>query len=205
MCTEEKRARPAQPFVFTAIAGLPLLVALAGILLYKHPESAPQRSHRMDLTRITVEHVRVTAAKPFEQVTKAFEQQVGHFDPAALNSGVDPDQVRAKIKAMEGPSGFMLFRTSDHGALLRLAGQKQKAIEYAVGNPLLALQMTRHDIRAGLYAPLRVLIYENEQGKSCVEYDKPSSLFGQFGNAQVTEVALMLDRKLEQLVAKAIQ
>jgi hypothetical protein len=38
-----------------------------------------------------------------------------------------------------------------------------------------------------------------------VEYDKPSSLFGQFGNAKVTDVATMLDRKLEQLVAKAIE
>jgi uncharacterized protein (DUF302 family) len=65
--------------------------------------------------------------------------------------------------------------------------------------------MTQHDIRAGLYAPLRVLIYENEAGKTCVEYDKPSSLFGQFGNAKVTEVATVLDRKLEQLVAKAVQ
>jgi hypothetical protein len=25
------------------------------------------------------------------------------------------------------------------------------------------------------------LIYENEEGKTCVEYDRPSSLFGQFG------------------------
>ena len=38
-----------------------------------------------------------------------------------------------------------------------------------------------------------------------MEYDRPSSLFGQFGNAKVTEVATMLDRKMEQLVAKAIQ
>ena len=99
----------------------------------------------------------------------------------------------------------MLFKTSDHGALLRLAGQKKKALQYLVGNPLFAIQMTEHDIRASLYAPLRVLIYEDEQGKTCVEYDRPSSLFGQFGNAKVTEVARMLDRKLEQLVDKAIQ
>jgi uncharacterized protein (DUF302 family) len=58
--------------------------------------------------------------------------------------------------------------------------------------------MTQHDIRAGLYAPLRVLLYEDDEGKSCVEYDKPSSLLGQFGNAEVTKVAAMLDRKLEQ-------
>src|SRR5262249_30325924 len=112
---------------------------------------------------------------------------------------------RAKIEAMAGPSGFMLFGTNDHGSLLRLAGQKRKAVQYVVGNPLFALQMTRHDVRASLYAPLRVLIYENEEGKTCLEYDRPSSLFGQFGNAKVPEVATMLDGKLEKLVAQAIQ
>jgi hypothetical protein len=45
-----------------------------------------------------------------------------------------------------------------------------------------------------------VLFYEDEEGKPCVEYDRPSSLFGQFGKGKVTEVAAMRDRKLEQLV-----
>ena len=162
----------------------------------------------MNVSRITVDHVRVVAEKPFDQVIKTFEQQLGQFNPEVyqwLIAGEDADKVRAKLAAMVGSSGFMLFRTSDHGALLRLAGQKKKAIQYLVGNPLFAVQMTRHDIRASLYAPLRVLFYENEHGKTCVEYDKPSSLFGQFGNAKVTDVATALDRKLEQLVAKAIQ
>jgi uncharacterized protein (DUF302 family) len=163
---------------------------------------------KLDVTRIAVEHVRIVADRPFEKVTETFERETGQFDWAAyqhLNAGADPDDVRAKIKAMEGASGFMLFRTSDHGALLRLAGQKKKALQYLVGNPLFAVQMTQHDVRASLYAPLRVLIYENERGQTCVEYDKPSSLFGQFGNPKVTEVAQMLDRKLEQLVAKATE
>ena len=99
----------------------------------------------------------------------------------------------------------MLFDTQNHGALLRLAGQERKAVQYVVGNPLFAFQMTQHDIRASLYAPLRVLLYENGEGKTCVEYDRPSSLFGQFGKANVTEVAAMLERKLEQLVAEAIR
>ena len=162
----------------------------------------------MKVTRIRVDHVRVVADKPFDRVIKAFEKQLGQFKPEvykSLGAGADAKKVRAKIEAMVGPSGFMLFRTSDHGALLRLTGQKKKAIQYLVGNPLFAIQMTQHDIRASLYAPLRVLLYENEHGKTCVEYDKPASLFGQFGNAKVTEVATMLDRKLEQLVAKAIR
>jgi uncharacterized protein (DUF302 family) len=200
------RRRPHLAFMTIAFVTLPFV--LVGSVFPKQRELSPQRGNPMDATRITVEHVRVATDQPFEKVTKTFEEQTGRFDPGAyqhLNAGADPGEVRAKIKAMEGPSGFMLFKTSDHGALLRLAGQKKKAIQYLVGNPLFALQMTEHDIRASLYAPLRVLIYENEQGQTCVEYDKPSSLFGQFGNSNVTGVARMLDRKLDQLVDKAIQ
>jgi uncharacterized protein (DUF302 family) len=158
--------------------------------------------------KVTIEHIHVETEKPFGEVTAALEARMGKFDPAVyeqLRSGADPEAVRTRLEAMAGPSGFMLFRTSDHGALLRLAGQTKKAIQYLLGNPLFAIRMTRYDIRAGLYAPLRVLLYENEEGKTCVEYDRPSSLFGQFGNAKVTEVAAMLDHKLEQLVAEAVQ
>jgi uncharacterized protein (DUF302 family) len=166
------------------------------------------RKQDQDGGKIMIEHVRVKTGKPFGEVVAAFEARLGRFDPAVyeqLRNGDAPEAVRARIEGMAGPSGFMLFRTSDHGALLRLAGQTKKAIQYLVGNPLFALQMTQHDLRAGLYAPLRVLLYEDEEGTTCVEYDRPSSQFGQFGNAKVTEVAIMLDHKLEQLVAEAIQ
>ncbi|HTU22429.1 MAG TPA: DUF302 domain-containing protein [Gemmataceae bacterium] len=118
-------------------------------------------------TRISVDHVRLATDKPFGGVTAAFERQLGRFDPdvyKALDEGGDAEGAKAKIEAMAGPSGFMLFATHNHGALLRLAGQQRKAIQYVVGNPLFALQMTQHDIRASLYAPLRVLIYENDEG-----------------------------------------
>ena len=180
---------------------------LGGVLVYGRIGVQRPGGNPMNDSRFMVDHVRLATDKPFEDVAQAFERQLGRFDPdvyKSLASG-DSEGVRAKIEAMAGPSGFMQFGTNDHGALLRLAGQKRKAIQYVVGNPLLALQMTQHNIRASLYAPLRVLVYENEPGKTCVEYDQPSSLLGQFGNAKVTEVATMLDRKLEQLVAKAIQ
>jgi len=167
-----------------------------------------QEGNEMNTTRISVDHVRLETNKPFEEVVKAFDQQLGTFDPdvrrGTTESG-DIEAAKAKIGAMVGPSGFMLFGTQDHGALLRLAGQKRKAIQYVVGNPLFAVQMTQHDIRASLYAPLRVLIYENEDGKTCVEYDKPSSLFGQFGDERISPTAAMLDRKLEALVTAAFE
>lgn len=141
-------------------------------------------------------------------MTTAFVRQLGRFEPEvyqALAAAGDVEEARARIEAMAGPSGFMLFGTNDHGALLRLAGQRRKAVQYVVGNPLFALQMTRHDLRASLYAPLRVLIYENEEGRTCVEYDRPSSLFGQFGDERISPTAAMLDRKLEALVAAAFE
>jgi uncharacterized protein (DUF302 family) len=158
--------------------------------------------------KVLVEHLRLKTEKPFGEVAATFEAQLGTFDPAVydqLRNGDASRAVRARLEGMARPSGFTLFRTNDHGALLRLAGQRKKAVQYLLGNPLSAIQMTQHDVRAGLYAPLRLLIYEDEEGKTCVEYDKPSSLFGQFGNANVTEVAVMIDRKLEQLLADAMQ
>ena len=63
--------------------------------------------------------------------------------------------------------------------------------------------MTRHAIGASLYAPLRVLICEADDGKTCIEHDRPSSLFGQFGDERVGKVAAALDQKLEDLAATA--
>ena len=162
----------------------------------------------MNDSRFMVDHVHLATDKPFEEVARAFERQLGRFDPdvyKSLAAGGDAEGAKAKIEAMAGPSGFMLFGTNDHGALLRLAGQKRKAIQYVVGNPLFALQMTQHDIRAGLYAPLRVLLNEDEEGKTCVEYDRPSSLFGQFGDDRIATTAATLNRKLEALVSASFE
>ena len=160
----------------------------------------------MSQSTISVKHVRLTVDKPFDEFTVAFERQLGHFEENVykeLEEGGDPAAAKARLESMVGPSGFMLFRTSNHGALLKIIGRPVKAMQYLVGNPLFAIEMTRHAIGAALYAPLRVLIHEDERGKSCVEYDLPSSLFGQFGLEQVDHVAAVLDRKLEALIATA--
>jgi uncharacterized protein (DUF302 family) len=181
---------------------------LGGALLFGRVGGQRRGEVEMTDNSITVDHVRRTTDKPLQDVTTAFERQLGRVEPGvyqALAAGGDAEGARARIEAMAGPSGFMLFATHDHGALLRLAGQQRKAVQYVVGNPLFALQMTQHDIRASLYAPLRVLVYENGERKTCVEYDRPSSLFGQFGNDRIAPTAAMLDRKLEALVAVAFE
>ena len=82
-------------------------------------------------------------------------------------------------------------------------GSPRKARQYIVGNPLYAARMTQQDIRAALYAPLRVLVYADDSGGTSVEYDLPSTLFGQFENDKVNEVAAELDRKMSELVERS--
>src|SRR5947209_6338905 len=130
----------------------------------------------MNESHFTVAHFRLTTRRPFQEVAAALERELGRFEPQAIPSLVaneNPDQTKTKIEGMVGPSGFMLFGTIDHGALLAIVGQKRKAIQYTIGNPLFALQMTEHDIRAGLYVPLRILVFENQDGSVGLEYDKP--------------------------------
>ena len=162
----------------------------------------------MMTSTFTTTHVRVQTEKKFGEVTKDFERQLGKFDPTvfqALRPDAErADDARARIEAMAGSSGFMLFGTMDHGALLSIFGVKKKAIQYVVGNPLIAIQMTQHNLAAGLYAPLRVLVYEDDRGRTCLEYDEPSSLFGQFNDDRIVSVASLLDRKLEDLIAAAV-
>ena len=163
----------------------------------------------MATTTFVATHVQVKTAKAYGEVKNDFEEQLGKLDPTVLQSPRPEteraDDVRSQVEAMAGPSGFMLFGTIDHGMLLSIVDERRKAVQYVVGNPLIALQMTRHDVRAGLYAPLRILVYEDGEGSTCLEYDQPSSLFGQFGDDRITSVAGQLDRKMDELVTAAVR
>jgi uncharacterized protein (DUF302 family) len=68
---------------------------------------------------------------------------------------------------------------------------------------LTAERMTRYQLPAALYAPLRVVLYEDEQGRVMFEYEQPSSLFGQYGDERVTQVGRELDDELEQVLLDA--
>ena len=152
---------------------------------------------------IQIEHVRIEAAKPFEAVKAALEELVPPLDPAILEALRQGDIERAKEARQRGPK-LAIFSVRDHGGLLRIAGLARKAVQYEIGNPLTATRTTQHQLPASLYAPLRVVLYESEVGHAVFEYDRPSSLFGQFGDERVTAVARELDASLERVLAQAL-
>ncbi len=71
------------------------------------------------------------------------------------------------------------------------------------GNPLIAITMIRHDITAGLFVPVELLLFENASGDgSTVIYDLPSSLMAIERNPALRDAAQELDRKLQTLVSR---
>jgi hypothetical protein len=100
-------------------------------------------------------------------------------------------EVRFALESAAAPELKVALRR-DHGAIAR----------YEVGGRLVE-SMTSYATATALYVPLRVIVYERDGGGSRIEYDLPSSLFGQFGDERVTEVALGLDVALGRALSAA--
>jgi uncharacterized protein (DUF302 family) len=152
---------------------------------------------------LQVEHVKIDSPKTFAEVEAALESALPQMDPAVVAALTDGDERRAK--ELERGSELFIFLKRDHGALLQITGRPRKAMQYDIGNPVTATRMTRHEMPAALYAPLRVVLYENAAGGATFEYDRPSTLFGQFGDEQVTAVSRELDAELERALRQAAE
>jgi len=103
-----------------------------------------------------------------------------------------------------GESGFTLFHEIDHGGWLSRFGINKRTLRWILGNPLIAITMIRHDISAGLFAPVEILVTEKEGGAgTTVTYVRPSSLIVIEENLPLRKAAKALDEKLDALIAKA--
>ena len=153
---------------------------------------------------IAVEHIRIESAKSFADVRAALERTVPHLDPSLVKALDAGDVARAIQEKKEGPE-LSIFQSRDHGAILRIDGIARNASQYDIGNPVTASLMTRHRLAAALYAPIRVVLYENDAGHGVFEYDQPSTTFGQFGDERVTAVARGLDAALARALTKAAE
>jgi uncharacterized protein (DUF302 family) len=106
-----------------------------------------------------------------------------------------------EVQSHAGPSGFMLFALIDHGSWLEKAGIDRKVLRVLLGNPLIAITMLRHDVTAGLFAPVELLVTDEDDGTSALSYVVPSSLMVVEPNEPLRTAALDLDAKLAALVA----
>ena len=151
-------------------------------------------------------HATVVVAIKFEEYINTFESLLGKYDSTVADQiRRDPQAADLMLQAMEGEQNLMIFWKLNHGGLFSLIGQSRKAMRYTIGNPRIALQMTRHDVRAALYVPFNILVIENDGRSVTVEYDLPSSQLSQFGNADVLQIARHLDHKIDRLIDATVR
>ena len=110
---------------------------------------------------INTNHQVVKVTLGFDAFTRNLEASLIRLNSATMQKiGTEPAVFEVHLKQMGGEEDLILFDVQNHGQLLTLVDAPKKAKQYVIGNPLIAVQMTQHDIRAALYAPLRLLVYE---------------------------------------------
>ena len=132
-------------------------------------------------TQITIEHNVVASDRSYEQVIEALEAQLGlradweNSARALITPNASWEQAVQIIEQQLGTSGFTILCKIEPGALLSLSGKPTRATQYAIGNPLLAIQMIEHAPETAFYAPLRLVVNENRAGNAVVAYERFTS------------------------------
>jgi uncharacterized protein (DUF302 family) len=149
--------------------------------------------------------LRFDCNKSFDQVLSSLLADVGR-KPLPINeiaAGFESwDSYRKEIESHVGPGGFILFATIDHGAWIKKAGIRRKALRLIIGNPMIAITMLRHDLTAGLFAPVELILLEEGDGQCSLTYVRPSSLMVVMTNDALLDAARQLDAKLQALAVK---
>jgi uncharacterized protein (DUF302 family) len=151
-----------------------------------------------------VRHVTVSTEMQYESVKTRIEAEVHRLDDSfrRLLAENKIEELREKLEEASRPHGLMIHYIATHGDWLALTGKRRRGVVYHIGNVLMAIRMTQHAFGAGLYAPLRLAVYENASGGTNFEYDLPSTQVGLFQNAQIDEVAKKLDARLIALIER---
>jgi uncharacterized protein (DUF302 family) len=153
-----------------------------------------------------ITQIEVIMDASYANFTRAFESLLGRMPVEALSElhSLSAQAAREKLASFVGPLDFTLFQKLDHGAIVTaLVGRHCEATTYVFGNALIAVEMTRHVARAGLYVPLRLFVEAIDHDRVRITYDLPSSLMAEFGSAEVNDVARGLDEKVKRILDEA--
>lgn len=155
----------------------------------------------------TVRRVSVHSSSPYEEVVEKLEAAVHFLDPNNKERPVEAStgkDLRSAIEQLAQPSGFVLLAKIDHSLLERL-GREGRSVQYAIGNPLVAAELTSHDAAIGLYAPFRLAVLEDRALSGAVMlFDDPADLMGSFGNEHAAAIGEELSLKIRELIESLI-
>ena len=120
--------------------------------------------------------------------------------PATGNVATTMDALEAAV----GKAGATVFARVDHAG-----GAKSVDMEIAdaqlliFGNPKLGTPAMQDDPLAGLYLPLRVLVYEDGDGKTWLAYEDPSAMLADLEVGAEAPYLKMMTGALSKLTGAA--
>ena len=91
------------------------------------------------------------------------------------------ETVDAMVSAMEG-AGITVFARVDHGAGAQSIGEDVGASQLLIfGNPKVGTPAIKDDPVAGLFLPMKVLVFEDGTGKTMIAYEDPTAMLADLG------------------------
>jgi uncharacterized protein (DUF302 family) len=160
----------------------------------------------MTIKQIQAERFSVTSPKSFDQVTKALESRIGHPNMPAFGKDIASaksfQEVESIVNKAAGSSGLIEFMRLDLGQVVRTARgpETPRSLRYIIGNPVVMKQMLEHVPDTGSYAPVTILVDERPDGVH-LSYDTMASFLAPYNNAEATQVAVGLDKKVVALLS----
>jgi len=114
------------------------------------------------------------------------------------------DTVAAMTETIEG-AGARVFAVVDHGGGAQSIGEDVGASKLIIfGNPMVGTPAMLADRQAGLFLPLKALVYEDADGTVQVAYEDPAAMLGQLDGISGDEAFLdRMKMALGNFVGKA--
>ncbi len=138
----------------------------------------------------------VMFASLFSKSNQVYAQEPGFVTVQSTHSF---DNTVKEIKKLVAKNGMMVMSTLDQGKILSMTGLSIKATSLFIGNPQIGNKLFSADRGVGIAVPVRLNIYEGKDGKTYVNYVKPSSQLASFKNKEIHMIADKLDGKLAML------
>ena len=91
------------------------------------------------------------------------------------------ETVDTMVSAME-EAGITIFARVNHGAGAQSIGEDVGDMQLLIfGNPKVGTPAIQDDPVAGLFLPLKVLVYEDAMGGTKIVYEEPTAMLGELG------------------------
>jgi len=170
-----------------------------------HQEASGHDGARAQLTktRFECELVTISSQHSFAALVNRIERTFQRYDVAKLerltNAG-NREELARYVREIGAPTEFGLFYAQNLGPAQRLAGIPIESKLYLFGNATIAQGLFRCSARAGLGAPVRFCVSQQDGQAASIDIDLPSAFFSQFPEMRASPAPQLLDERMIPLL-----